>query len=379
MASDFTPPNRDFRDALYESLAGADAAVRDADPLTLLTRLVDRVAPSAAARIAAVSLLDRLRAIATTTSVEAAVLAATAAFADAAAFREAIYFARCLGREAATALRLIEDRAYLEGAVVPDTFVELSTDQRAVLDSASFTALWLDPTRSAWIDGVIALWKRDFVAAYTHSHEAHRAAIAAVADRIDAESARATALDRLNRLNRLGPPVGVAALAQLRELERLYPCAATAAELATSLSTAPYCTACRYVLGAEVPLVDARRVVAALNRALTAQQSRLSRRVVTRILARRPPGAGDRLDDFLRVLQASDVAALALILDDGLIDFLRDLLDSPTTENVLAQLALHFPEVTAANLDAAVADFRLLLQDALSRDARVRLAEGRRP
>jgi hypothetical protein len=119
--------------------------------------------------------------------------------------------------------------------------------------------------------------------------------------------------------------------------------------------------------------------VAAVNRALTAQQSRLSRRVVTRILARRTPGTDDRLDDFLRVLQASDVAGLALILDEGLIDFLRELLDAPSAENVLAQLALRFPEITASNLDAAVGEFRLLLQDALSREARVRLAEGRRP
>jgi hypothetical protein len=378
VTSDFTSDS-DHRDALYESLAGAEPAVRDVDPLTLLRRLVDRVAASATTRTAALSTLDRLRAIANASSVNAAVALATASFPDAGAFREAIFFVRCIDRDAAIALRLLDDRLYIEAALVPDTLTELATDRRAVLDAATFTALWQEPARGAWMDGVIALWKRDFVALYTRSHEAYRAALAVGAERIDAEGARAAALERLNTLARLGPPLGVAALAQLRELERLSPCVSTPSELAATLAATPVCNVCSFILGTEAPVADVRRAVTALNRALTAQQSRLSRSVVTRILSRRPPGAGERLDDFLRVLQASDIAGLALVLDDGLVNFLRDLLEAPATENVLALLALRFPEVTAANLNAAVDDFRLLLQDALAREGRVRLSEGRRP
>jgi hypothetical protein len=65
-------------------------------------------------------------------------------------------------------------------------------------------------------------------------------------------------------------------------------------------------------------------------------------------------------------------------LDDALVDFLRELLEAPPAEpDVLQRLSAAFPEVTAASLDATVAEFRRLLEDGLAREGgRLRLRPG---
>ncbi len=83
------------------------------------------------------------------------------------------------------------------------------------------------------------------------------------------------------------------------------------------------------------------------------------------------------MEKFLQVVQASDLAALADVLDDDLVGFLRTLLqearaDAPTN-GVLEQLALRFPVVEESRVPAVVSAFRDLLRDAL-RDAK----KGRR-
>jgi len=101
--------------------------------------------------------------------------------------------------------------------------------------------------------------------------------------------------------------------------------------------------------------------------------------VISRILARPARGEDEKVDRFVSIVQASDVGGLALVLDDELIELIRDLLEPvPGTEGVLAILAREYPEVTPANLDAAVAEFRRLLETGLvSRGRPLRLREGR--
>ena len=106
----------------------------------------------------------------------------------------------------------------------------------------------------------------------------------------------------------------------------------------------------------------------AIERGLAGQQARLAQRVVSRLLSRPLAGEEARLARFIEVVQASDLAGLAHVLDDALVDFLRGLLEAPDAEDdVLRRLAAAYPEVTDANLDAAVAEFRRLLQDDIAR------------
>ena len=100
--------------------------------------------------------------------------------------------------------------------------------------------------------------------------------------------------------------------------------------------------------------------------------TRLSSEAVRRILAR---ARGERIEQFLEVVQASDLAGLASVLDDELLEFLRDLLaGEPATAAppVLERLRRAFPVVSESEVEAATEVFRRLLQQAISEQRRAR-------
>jgi hypothetical protein len=332
------------------------------------------VAPAATADETASSFVEALAAVAGQLQLEAAVALAETRFETPQRFRDALYFARCLARDAAPAIALLQARRYLEEAFVSASFRELGTDRQAVLDATTFASLWAEGTRLSWMLDTIGIWRREFAGVYTGRHTAYNASLSGLVERIDALAQQAGALERLNGLRRLGPPLAAASVTQFHELERIYPCPVETERLVEALVDAPACPDCDFRLGDEAPSADARRVRQAIERGLVMQQSRLAQRVVSRLVARPIESGEERLARFIQVVQASDVSGLALVLDDALIDFLRDLLDStPPPDGVLDRLTRAFPEVTPANLDAAVSEFRRLVETEVSRGGRLRL------
>ena len=368
----FSPDLTPFRNVLYEALAGDGPSIRDADPLLLLNRLTDSAERIAELPSTASSLVEDLALVAKETQLEAAIAAAAARFDSPQRFAEAIYFARCLTRDAEPALSLLNARTYLEDAVVPDALPELQTDRAAVLDAATFASLWHDPARLDWMLHTTSLWRRDYVSGYTQRHASYAEGLSGVAKIVRDGTQQASTLSRLNGLTRLGAPVGLEALSAFRTLEMVSTCNLTPAEVSGAMEQAPSCTGCGYRLGDEAPHNEARRVRGEIERGLAVQQSRLASRVVSQLLTR--PTTEDRLDRFVKVVQASDLAGLALVLDDSLVDFLRELLESDNTvPGLLGSLADSYPEVTPANLDAAVAEFRKLLEAEIGRGGSARL------
>jgi hypothetical protein len=370
MTSDFSERLRQYRDALYEALASHGSAVRDADPLSQLGRLARRGATLVAGEQPAAGALDALSNIASAPGLDEAVAEAAATFESPQRFREALYFARCLEREAEPALALLSARLYLEGAAAPaSSYPDLATDQASLLDATTFATLWREPARHGWMLDVIDIWRREYAPIYSTRHAEFNAAVDSVANEMDGLASHAHAVEQLNGLRRLGPPLALVALGQFHELERLFACPVDAEGLAEALSQQPVCPHCAYRLGEDAPTADAHRVRQALERALSAQLARLAQRVVGRLLARPTSLREDRLDRFIQVVQAADLSGLALVLDEGLIEFLRDLLETPEPRvNLIDQLARDFPEVTTANADEVVEGFRRLLESELSRE-----------
>jgi hypothetical protein len=369
MTSEHSARSQQYQDALHEALAGGTTAIGDAEPLALLTGLIQRCRPLALEDTMAVQVLDVLEPIAGRPGLDAALSEVAARFESPQRFREALYFLRCLEREATTALALLDARGYLEMAVMPASVdAELAVDQAALLDGNSFAALWQQPERRDWLLDTIDIWKRAYAPLYAARHGAYNTAVAEIALSMDVIEMQVAAVERLNMLERLGPPQAQAALSQYHEIERLFACPSDAENLGAILEAEPVCPYCQYRLGEEAPTADANRVQQAIQRGLASQQARLAQRVVNRLLARPGRAGSDRLDRFIEVVQASDLAGLAAVLDDGLIAFLQDLLDSPPpTVTLLDSLARTFPEITASNLEDAVAEFRLLLQEELQR------------
>ena len=377
MASNPPPDHRAYLDALYESLAAPSTAMQDAGALQILERLVDT-----GVRLSGRTNLDELTGLsglAGAREIDEGLEVAIRTFDSPDAFREAIMFARCLERAPQPAMALHRSRLYLRDAIVPLAFPDLLTDRDSILQLTGFSLLWREPGRAAdWL-GAIEGWKSRYALTYAGQHSIYHAAVANIADRIDGVGPKAVAVERLNTLARLGNAVAVAALSERGELERLYPCSRSGADLIEALGIAPVCPDCAYTLGSEAPTRETRRVLQAIDRGLATQQARLARRVISRILARPARGEDEKVDRFVSIVQASDVGGLALVLDDELIELIRDLLEPvPGTEGVLAILAREYPEVTPANLDAAVAEFRRLLETGLvSRGRPLRLREGR--
>jgi hypothetical protein len=81
-----------------------------------------------------------------------------------------------------------------------------------------------------------------------------------------------------------------------------------------------------------------------------------------RLLAQPQATEEDRLARFVEVVRASDLNGLALVLDDELVEFLRQLLEPRRTQaDLIERLAASYPEITLTNLDDAVAEMRRLL------------------
>jgi hypothetical protein len=132
-------------------------------------------------------------------------------------------------------------------------------------------------------------------------------------------------------------------------------------------------------MGSRPPAADARRVRQAIERGLLTQQRRLAQRVVSRLLEQPSRNEGERLARFVQVVQASDLTGLALVLDDTIVEFLRNFLDpQPSQESVMDRLAGSFPEVTLANLDAVLGELRrLLTADVVAAGGLLRLEQTR--
>ena len=361
---------RQYQDALYEALAGEGTAVSDADPLTILNTLLERCRFLAVEDPLAMQALEALTAFAQRPSLEAAISEVAIRFESPQRFREALFSARCLERDADSALTLLDARGYLEAAVTPASAdADLAVDQAAMLDGNSFSTLWREPHRGDALPAAIDIWKRGYAPLYTSQHMAYNHVIAEIAQQIDAMQTQAAAVERLNALQRLGAAQAQAALTQYHELEHLFACPATEEDLSAILPSEPICPHCSYRLGDEPPTAAANRVCQAIQRGLEGQQARLAQRVVNRLLARPGRAGSDRLDRFIEVVQAADLSGLAAVLDDGLVAFLEDLLESPApTTTLLDNLTRTFPEITASNLEDVVREFRLLLQEEVQRN-----------
>jgi hypothetical protein len=267
-------------------------------------------------------------------------------------------------------------RAYLEATVVPDSAGELALDRRVTLEQLPSAALFMEPHRLDGMRATFEFFRKHYEAAYQEHHRRYWEACARLAFDLEEATTTARALGRLNGLRELGKPVGIGALAQYEDLRRALERCSLEEALAEALSRAPACPMCGVTLADEPPAERARDVSRRLQHALRQQQNRLSSAAIRQILSRRKE---EKVEQFLRVIQASDLRGLAQLLDDDLVAFLRDMLAAPGEAEapLLERLRRVYPEVREESLEAAVAEFRRLLTDALAAERNTH--PGRRP
>ncbi len=382
MTADFAARSRLFQVALFEALADGNETDNGAALLDTLSRLVERCRAGAGGHEHVVEALVALGSIAKSEDVEAALSEAAALFESPQRFREAIYFARCLDRDAASALELMHARGYVAGAVVPAaTHPDLASDQAALLDATTFAQLWQEPSSFTAMLDTADRWRSEYLPAYQTAHAAYNEAIVAITQDIDARQAQVEVLENLNRLAKLGAPLMEIELTKFHEIEQTFACPANAEHLSEALQADPLCAECGVRVGEVPPTGDAQRVIHAIERGLGMQRLRLAQRVIPRLVASPGRRAGDHVDRFIEAVQADDPAVLARVLDEGFLGFIDDLLDTPEPRvNLIERLSREHPEITPENLDAAVESFRRIAADEVSRGGgRVRIGVEEEP
>ena len=122
------------------------------------------------------------------------------------------------------------------------------------------------------------------------------------------------------------------------------------------------------VLTAEPPKEEVERFLRRLRQALKEQQRRLSSGAVRHILAR---SGEKRIDQFIKVVQTSNLSPLVNVLDDELVDFLRHLLQEAHIEiewrPTVSELAQKFPSLEEGEIDVAAAEFAKVLKKAFAK------------
>ena len=132
------------------------------------------------------------------------------------------------------------------------------------------------------------------------------------------------ALELLNTLPDLAPPLGEGLSGTLRGWATdLGQCSRQRPELEEELRDHPRCSGCGLALNQILSLDDLQRTIRAIDFDLDAQTRRLSNLLVERIMR----GERDqRLEDLLKIIQASDLAALCNTLSPELVGFIGQIL-----------------------------------------------------
>ena len=245
------------------------------------------------------------------------------------ALADDVAFVRCLTERPQEAAELATMRTYLDGARPSADAAELTSDYPYTREQLSFVTVFDQPHRLDGIRATFESFRSRYTKAYVAHHQTYWQAVAPLRASLEEAAPAAQALARLNTLRALGRPVGGPELdAYQRLTQRRSACAER--NLASALRERPTCPQCNVTMEESAPTKEADEVLRRLQAALARQQARLASEAVRRILAR----GGERLERFLQIVQASDMAGLAQVLDDQLLAFLRELLAEPVAPSV---------------------------------------------
>ena len=217
---------------------------------------------------------------------------------------------------------IMDTRSYLEGAQTGPGYGELSLDRASLLERIVMPVVLESAHVWPALKASFEQFKKRYADAYAAFHASYHDETAAMQERLERARRSVGALGYLNSLTELGKPVGTDLGSRLeRVAKRVRACSVT--EDGLQLDHSPRCLQCDVALGTRPPTREAASLVAEVEAALGEQNQRLSRLLVRDIMQGR---ADQRLDDLLKIVQASDLSALVNTLDEEMAEFIRGLL-----------------------------------------------------
>lgn len=259
-------------------------------------------------------------------------------------------------------------KSYLDCVILRDSDTELAMDRTTIVEQLSMSSLLPNIHLWASVKALYEWFQSRYQAIYAAHHRDYHNEMASLRLVLDDSKPEVDALRRLNSITELGEPVAKELVAQYDPLlARTSPCATTQ----VSLELEPTCSHCKLALTDEPPHKEVERFIHQLRQALKKQQRRLGSEAVRQILAQ---SGQRRIDRFIKVVQASELSPLVNLLDDELVDFLRQLLQEAHIEiewrPALAELTEKFPSLGEGDIDAAAAQFARILKKAFAKAKR---------
>ncbi|HAJ00266.1 MAG TPA: hypothetical protein DCL97_06310, partial [Dehalococcoidia bacterium] len=213
-------------------------------------------------------------------------------------------------------------REYLGRAAVPLAMAELPIQSQALQEATSSGPLLGSKRGWEGLAPEIARFKSQYSAAYRAHHQDVHQSLPAYLRELEAARRKLDSHSLLNALPELGEPSGDGLFEDLGGIDPgPSPCRTDSAAL--NLGAVPGCPSCQLSLDWSIPDGELARLVSAIDGVLEDKNRRLSNLLVERVLE----GNNDqRLDDFMTIVQASDLSALSNTLNEDLLAFIRQLL-----------------------------------------------------
>ncbi len=271
--------------------------------------------PSVAAREG----LARLEELSSAASLEEFYAVAQARFGGPAMLRRALDDYMRLARLAAAAPEIVSSRRYLEAMVFGAGHRELELERDSLVMRLDAESLSVNPGLWSSIQERSERLRERFVREYLAHHDRYHTEALTLANRLEDLGPQVEALARFADVPELGEPVGRDIPLRYEAMAGLFnKCAALGEEI--SLDDVPYCPDCRLTLDQDIPRREVEALFGDTRRALREYNRRLGSYAARRILA---DPAGGQNDRFVALVQVADPSALAGVLDDEVVEFLR--------------------------------------------------------
>ena len=200
-------------------------------------------------------------------------------------------------------------------------------ERDAVAARLDYDSLSSDPSLWSSVESGFVRFRERYALAYSSHHDRYQQEAMELAHRLERLRPQVEAVARFNAVPELGEPVGVDVPQLFRGVSGAFKqCDVLKDDL--QLDQSPRCASCSLTLEDEIPRRDAQVLYGAIDDAMRTYNQRLSSHSVRQVLAH---PTKEQLEQFINLVQVADPSALANVLDDEVVDFLRRFLRSTPT------------------------------------------------
>ena len=217
---------------------------------------------------------------------------------------------------------LVDALRYLDETAMSEEAGELPMEKQVLPGRLLSPGLALAFSQWPALAESVAQFRARYADTYVRHHTDYHAQVGLLAHRMAEVRLQAQALDRLNGITDLGPAMAADLPPVVEEAYNLIvACGLTLTS--QQLAHSPFCPQCALTLGSEPPHQEVQRLAGDVQDALNTQNQRLSGRLALRLIQNEP---GPRLRRFIDLVHVSDLSGLANVLDDEVVQFIRELL-----------------------------------------------------